>query len=68
MVDQIGNLQDTIDIVTKMVGIEGKPNILYPKRRFSLWGLLVREITSAILDTINEKGFELNYRLFSPTG
>jgi protease-4 len=68
LVDQIGNLQDTIDIVTKMVGIEGKPNILYPKRRFSLWELLVREITSAILDTINEKGFELNYRLFSPTG
>jgi protease-4 len=68
LVDQIGNLQDTIDIVAKMVGIEGKPNILYPKRRFSLWELLVRETTSAILDTLNEKGFELNYRLFSPTG
>jgi len=68
LVDQIGNLQDAIDIVAKMVGIEGKPNILYPKRRFSLWELLVREITSAILDTLNEKGFELNYRLFSPKG
>ena len=68
LVDQIGNLQDAIDIVAKMVGIEGKPNILYPKRRFSLWELLVRETTSAILDTLNEKGFELNYRLFSPTG
>ncbi|OGP61731.1 MAG: hypothetical protein A2169_02880 [Deltaproteobacteria bacterium RBG_13_47_9] len=68
LVDQIGNLQDAIDIVTKMVGIEGKPNILYPKRRFSLWELLVRETTSAILDTLSEKGFELNYRLFSPTG
>jgi len=68
LVDQIGNLQDTIDIVAKMAGIEGKPNILYPKRRFSLWELLVRETTSAILDTLNEKGFELNYRLFSPTG
>jgi len=68
LVDQIGNFQDAIDIVAKMVGIEGKPNILYPKRRFSLWELLVRETTSAILDTLNEKGFELNYRLFSPTG
>jgi len=68
LVDQIGNLQDAIDIVAKMVGIEGKPNILYPKRRFSLWELLVRETTSAILDTLSEKGFELNYRLFSPTG
>jgi protease-4 len=68
LVDQIGNLQDAIDIVAKMVGIEGKPNILYPKRRFSLWELLVREMASAILDILNEKGFELNYRLFSPTG
>jgi protease-4 len=68
LVDQIGNLQDAIDIVAKMVGIEGKPNILYPKRRFSLWELLVREATSAVLDTLNEKGFELNYRLFFPTG
>ena len=68
LVDQIGNLQDAIDVVAKMVGIEGKPNVLYPKRRFSLWGLLVREMASALLDILNEKGFELNYRLFSPTG
>ncbi|MCJ7749067.1 MAG: signal peptide peptidase SppA [Desulfobacterales bacterium] len=68
LVDQIGNLQDTIDIVAKMAGIEGKPNILYPKRKFSLWELLVRETTSAILDILNEKGFELNYRLSSPAG
>ena len=68
LVDQIGNLQDAIDIVAKMVGIEGKPNILYPKRRFSLWELLVREMASTLLDILNEKGFELNYRLFSPAG
>jgi protease-4 len=68
LIDQIGNLQDAIDIVAKMVGIEGKPNILYPKKRFSIWGLLVRETASAILETLSEKGFELNYRLLSPTG
>ena len=67
LVDQIGNLQDAIEIVAKMVGIEGKPYVLYPKRKFSLLELLVRETTSAILDTLNEKGFELNYRLLSPT-
>ena len=68
LVDRIGNLQDAIEITAKMVGIEGKPNILYPKRRFSIWELLVREMASALLDMLNEKGFELNYRLFSPTG
>jgi protease-4 len=68
LVDQLGNLQDAVDITAKMVGIEGKPNLVYPKRRLSLWDLLVRETTSAILDTLSEKGFGLNYRLFSPIG
>jgi protease-4 len=68
LVDQLGNLQDAIDITAKMVGIEGKPNILYPKRRFPLWQLLLRETASALLDAFQEKGFELNYRLFSPIG
>jgi len=68
LVDQIGSLQDAIDVVAKMVGIEGKPNIVYPKRKFSIWELLVRETASLILEILNEKGFELNYRLLSPTG
>ncbi len=68
LVDQIGNLQDAIDVVAKMVGIEGKPNVVYPKRKFSLWELLVRQMASALLDILNEKGLELNYRLFSPAG
>jgi protease-4 len=68
LVDQMGNLQDAIDVTAKMVGIEGKPTILYPKKRFSLLELLIKEITSAVLETMSEKGLELNYRLFSPTG
>ena len=68
LVDQIGNLEDAIDATAKMVGIEGKPNILYPKKRFSILELLIRETVSVILETLNEKGFELNYRLSSPAG
>jgi len=68
LVDQIGNLQDAIDRTAKLVGIVGKPNIIYPKRRFSIWELLVRETTSAILDILNERTLELNYRLFSRGG
>jgi len=65
LVDQIGNLQDAIDRTAKLVGIAGKPNIIYPKRRFSIWELLVRETTSAILDILKERGLGLNYGLFS---
>jgi len=68
LVDQLGNLQDAIDITAKMVGIEGKPRILYPKRRLSFLEMIMREATSAVLDSLREKGFELNYRLFSPNG
>jgi protease-4 len=67
LVDQIGNLEDAIDLVAKMLKIEGKPNILYPKKKLSLWELLIKETASLIIETLNEKGMELNYRLFSPT-
>jgi len=63
LVDQMGNLQDTIDITAKMVGIVGKPIVLYPKRRFSIWELLMRDMASAIIDVLNEKGYELNFPL-----
>ncbi len=63
LVDQLGNLQDTIDITAKLVGIEGKPNVLYPKRRISIWDLLIKDMASAIIDVLNEKGYELNFPL-----
>jgi protease IV len=63
LVDKMGNLQDTIDITAKMVGIKGKPNVLYPKKRISIWELIMRDMASAIIDVLNEKGYELNFPL-----
>jgi phage pi2 protein 07 len=63
LVDQLGNLQDTIDITAKMVGIEGKPNVIYPKKKISIWELLMREMASAIVNVLNEKGYELSFPL-----
>jgi len=63
LVDQMGNLQDTIDITAKLVGIVGKPNVLYPKKRFSIFELLMRDMASAIIEILNEKGYELNFPL-----
>jgi len=68
LVDEMGNLQDAIDVAAKMVGIAGKPNIIYPRRKVSLLNLLLENTVSTILEILNEKGFELNYRLLSPTG
>ena len=70
LIDRIGNLQDAIDITARMVGIEGKPTILYPRQKFSLWDLLMQEIATAIQKLLIEEGFELNlnYRLSPPAG
>jgi protease-4 len=66
LVDRMGNLQDAIDMAADMVGIEGKPLVIYPKRKFSVWDLLLEELTSAVLKSLQERGFGLNY-LFSPS-
>jgi len=67
LVDDIGNLQDAIDLAAKEVAIEGKPNIIYPKRRFSIWEILLKESANALLEVLKEKGVELNYRLSLPS-
>jgi protease-4 len=66
LVDRMGNLQDAIDMAAEMVGIEGKPQVVYPKRKFSVWDLLLGELTSAVLKNLKEGGFGLNY-LLSPS-
>lgn len=66
LVDQIGNLQDAIDAAAKLVGIEGKPTVLYPKRRISLLQWLLEGIGSGILEKLQEKEFQLNFRLSLP--
>jgi protease-4 len=63
LVDQMGNLQDTIDITAKLVGIEGKPNVIYPKKRLSILELLMRDMASIVIDILNEKGIELSFPL-----
>jgi protease-4 len=63
LVDQIGNLQDAIETAAKMVGIEGKPQVVYPKKKYSIWDLLLKDVANGIVDILNEKGFQLNYRL-----
>jgi protease IV len=66
LVDKMGNLDDAIEEAAKLVGIEGKPQVLYPKKKFTLWELLMKGMASAVIEALNEKGFELNYRLMLP--
>ncbi len=65
LVDELGNLQDAIDTAARIAGITGKPIVLYPKKRFSLFDLLIEGLTETILKILSEKGFQLNYQLLS---
>ena len=67
LVDKMGNLQDAIDEASRLVGVQGKPQIVQPKKRISLWKFLMKEMASAFIEALNEKGFELNYRLAPPS-
>jgi hypothetical protein len=33
------------------------------KKRISIWELLMRDMASAVIDVLNEKGYELNFPL-----
>ena len=67
LIDKMGNLQDAIDEASKLVGIQGKPQIIQPRKRISLWKYLMKETASAFIEVLNEKEFELNYRLAPPS-
>jgi protease IV len=66
LVDQMGNLEDAIDATAKMVGIEGRPNIVFPERRISIWDYLLQGMARSLANALSEKGFELSYRLSVP--
>ena len=44
MVDDLGGLEDAIEAAAKMAGLPPRPKVIYPRRRFSLRGLLRGEL------------------------
>jgi protease IV len=67
LVDRMGNLQDAIDAAAKMAGITGKPGVVYPKKKRSLWEFFLEETTSAISEKLNLKEFHLDYLMSLPS-
>jgi len=55
LVDELGNLQDTIDLAAQMGGIEGKPAVIYPpKRKPSLFDYLAEGIAQRLKEEVQE--------------
>ena len=66
LVDRLGSLQDAIEIAAEMVGIEGKPALIYPKRKLSLYELLFKKSVRLIMDEIWQREYRLSYVMYSP--
>jgi protease-4 len=66
LVDRLGSLQDAIEIAAEMVGIEGKPALIYPKRKLSLYELLFKKSVRLIMDEIWQREYRLSYLMYSP--
>jgi protease-4 len=67
LVDELGNLEDTIAMAAQMAGIRGEPEVLYPeKKRFSLFDLLIQETMQKIVENLKESAPPLNFLYYWP--
>jgi protease-4 len=50
LVDELGNLDQALDLAGRLAGIEGKPEAVYPpKKKSSLWEFLLQGATSVLV-------------------
>ncbi len=66
LVDRLGGLQDAIEIAAEMVGIKGKPTVIYPRKKLSLFELLFKKSLRLLMDEIWQREYQLSYLMYSP--
>jgi protease-4 len=65
LVDRLGNLQDAIEIAAEMIGIEGKPVVIYPKKKLSLYELFFQKSLRLLMNEIWQRDYHLSYLMYS---
>jgi len=66
LVDSIGTFYDTVDDMKKVLGIKGKPVLVYGKRPFSLLKWLISSVTETIIRQYNSAPINYNKYKFIP--
>jgi protease-4 len=61
LVDELGNLDDAIQLAADAVGIEGEPKIVEPRRRFSVRELLESQFTGLLPKMDFHPGVRMKY-------
>jgi protease-4 len=62
LVDRMGNFQDAIDLAAEMGGIQGKPHVIYPRKRRNITDLLFEKVIATLVEKIRASNHELFYR------
>lgn len=61
LVDDLGDLEDAIQLAADAVGIEGEPKVVEPRRRFSIRELLESKLTAVFPKLDLHPGISLKY-------
>jgi len=61
LVDELGNLEDAIQLAADVVGIEGEPKVIEQRRRFSIRELLESRLSSVLPKFDFHSGVNLKY-------
>jgi protease-4 len=61
LVDELGNLEDAIQLAADVVGIEGEPKVIEQRRRFSIRELLESKLSSVLPKFDFHSGVNLKY-------
>lgn len=61
LVDELGDLEDAIQLAADVVGIEGEPKVVEPRRRFSIRELLESKLSAMLPKLDFHSGVNLKY-------
>ncbi|UVT15501.1 MAG: signal peptide peptidase SppA [Nitrospira sp.] len=61
LVDELGDLEDAIQLAAEVVGIEGEPKVVEPRRRFSLREILDSKLSTMFPKLDIQPGVSLKY-------
>jgi protease-4 len=61
LVDELGDLEDAIQLAADVVGIEGEPKVVEPRRRFSIRELLDSKLSMIFPKLDVQPGVSLKY-------
>jgi protease-4 len=66
LVDRLGSLQDAIEIAAELIGVEGEPVVIYPRKKLSLYELLFKQSLRFLMEEIWQLEYRLSYLMYSP--